>query len=153
MESVVSSAHAMPESTAQRRKAILQLLDELEVSSQTMLLELLEARGISTTQPVLSRDLRALHVAKRDGVYRLTERVTPLESLRALLRGAQPAGSNLLVLFSEPGAASAIARALEAEELAGVVGTIAGDDTVFVAVEDKRHAQKLRERVSALIEG
>jgi transcriptional regulator of arginine metabolism len=142
----------MPPTTDHRRKLVLELLEEQEVASQAQLLDLLEQRGVATTQPVLSRDLRALHVAKQNGVYRPAERVTPLEGMASLLRGARPAGPHLLVVFSEPGAASAIARALEAEQVDGVVGTVAGDDTVFVAVDDGGAALALRERLESLIE-
>ena len=127
-----------PMSPVQDRRAVIrQLLEDNQVQSQQELLELLAQRGFATTQPVLSRDLRKLKVAKREGTYQLVdegERVTPLENLQQLLRSAHPAGPYLLVVATEPGAANAIARAIEAEAPAGLVGTIAGDDTVLVAV-------------------
>jgi transcriptional regulator of arginine metabolism len=101
---------------------------------------------------MLSRDLRALGVAKRAGAYELVveERVTPLEGLAALLRGARPAGEHLVCVFSEPGAASAVARALEAESLPGLVGTVAGDDTVLAAMESDAAGSSLIARVLSL---
>lgn len=135
-----------------RRRTILSLISEREVSSQGELLDLLAERGLSTTQPQLSRDLRALHVAKQDGAYVVTERVTSLQTLASLLRKATTVGEHLVVVHCEPGAASAIARALEAEELEGVVGSVAGDDTVFVAVERAGDAQRLAELVGALLD-
>ncbi len=122
-----------------RRDIIEEILISGEVQSQGQLAELLLQRGIETTQPMLSRDLRTLKVAKRDGIYQLfnTERVTPLENLASLLRSAQLAGPNLCIVNCEPGAASAVARALEAEGLRGLFGTVAGDDCIFVAVESK----------------
>lgn len=140
----------MPQSL-DRRSAIRALLEEESVHSQSELLGLLEARGFATTQPVLSRDLRALRAAKVDGEYRISERVTPLEKLGSLLRDAHPAGPHLLVIRCEPGAASAVARALEAEEHPGIVGTVAGDDTVFVAVEASNHAKRIRKHVLQLV--
>ena len=129
----------MPTTTA-RRQTIRHLLESFQVSSQAQLIDLLSEYGHQTTQPVLSRDLRALNVAKRGGTYQLlpTERVTPLSRLQTLLRHAKPAGENLVVVFCEPGAANAIARALEADPPEGLVGTVAGDDTLFCAVEDKK---------------
>ena len=123
----------------ERRQAIEDILMEQDVRSQGQLAELLADRGIETTQPMLSRDLRSLKVAKRDGCYQLftSERVTPLEKLESLLRNAVLAGPNLCVVQCEPGAASAVARALEAEQIRGVLGTVAGDDSIFVAVESK----------------
>ena len=77
--------------------------------------------------------------------------VTPLESLRSLLRGAEPAGPFLVVIHCEPGAASAIARAFEAENPSGIVGSIAGDDTVFVALDSAEAAGPILELIHSLI--
>ena len=137
-----------------RRSLIRRLLEEHRVANQAELLELLAREGCETTQPVLSRDLRKLHAAKRDGVYVLldeTERVTPLGTLRALLRGARSAGPHLVVVTTEPGAANAIARAMEAEGIDGLVGTLAGDDTVFAAVETPAAGQRLQDLVRTLL--
>ena len=142
----------MTAANRRRHRAILELIQEREIASQGELLELLADRGIPITQPQLSRDLRALDVVKRDGAYRATERVTPLESLAPLLRGARPAGPNLVCVFCEPGAASAIARALEAQEIEGLVGTVAGDDTVFCAVEKKSGGDALRRLIEGLLD-
>ena len=139
-------------STRQRHRTILEVLEEEQVASQAQLLDLLAARGFQTTQPQLSRDLRALHIAKRDGAYRTSERVTPLESLGALLRDARAAGPHMVCVFCEPGAASAIARALEAEGIEGLVGTVAGDDTVFCAVETKAGGDALCSLIEGLVE-
>jgi transcriptional regulator of arginine metabolism len=138
--------------TQERRSTIRTLLAEQPVASQAELLEALEIRGINASQPMLSRDLRALKVAKRDGVYQVfeEERVTPLSALRSLLRSASSA-SHFLVVDSEPGAASAVARALEAEGLEGIVGTVAGDDTVLVCLDSKTAQRRVRQRVQELL--
>jgi transcriptional regulator of arginine metabolism len=137
-----------------RRQAIEEILLDQDVRSQGQLAELLAGRGIETTQPMLSRDLRSLKVAKRDGCYQLfsPERVTPLENLASLLRNAQLAGANMVVVQCEPGAASAVARALEAEQIRGVLGSVAGDDSIFVAVESKVAGGKVVDRVEGLLE-
>lgn len=143
------------QSSVQDRRALIRsLLAEHEVQSQQELLQLLAERGFATTQPVLSRDLRKLKVAKREGIYQLVsegERVTPLEKLQALLRSVKPAGSHLVVVGTEPGAANAIARAIEAEEPTGLVGTLAGDDTVFVAVHSQQTGRDLTELLNSLL--
>lgn len=135
-----------------RRAAIRDLLLEAPVRNQEELLEKLERRGLGASQPVLSRDLRALKVAKRAGAYQIVEeeRVTPLEQLRSLLRTVEPV-SHFLLLSCEPGAASAVARALDSEELDGLVGTLAGDDTVLVAVKSNAAAQRVRRRIQELL--
>jgi transcriptional regulator of arginine metabolism len=137
-----------------RRSAIRKILANQPIHSQGELAELLASQGIETTQPMLSRDLRSLQVAKRDGCYHLLpdERVTPLEALPSLLRGAQTAGPNLVVVSCEPGAASAVARALESESIPGVIGTVAGDDSIFVAVESKVAGTRVMQRVELALE-
>jgi len=140
--------------TQDRRRAIERILTTQEVRSQSELAQILEEEGVTTTQPVLSRDLRSLKVAKRDGAYQFleAERFTPLEALGSFLRGVQLAGPNMVVVHCEPGAASAVARALEAEALGGVAGTVAGDDTIFVAVEDQTAGMLVAETVEATLE-
>ena len=137
----------------ERRARVRTLLTENAVSSQQELLALLAEDGLESTQPVLSRDLRALGAVKHGGRYVVLEsnRVTRLESLRPLLRSANAAGPNLVILTCEPGAASSIARALEDEEHAGVLGTVAGDDTLFVAVDSDRRGQAVVKRVQDLL--
>jgi len=137
---------------ATRRALIRELLLDGAAATQDELRQALRKRSIRVSQPVLSRDLQALGAIKQNGAYALaaTERVTPLDSLRPLLRSVREAG-NLVVILSEPGSASAIARALEAEQIDGVAGTLAGDDTVFVAVAHRKCARAVRERVAALL--
>ncbi len=139
--------------TDARRDTIREILAAQRISSQEALLTALAEQGIQTTQPVLSRDLRTMKVAKRAGVYTLEEsdRVTPLEALRSLLRTTTPAGANMVIVRCEPGAASAVARALEAEQISGLLGTVAGDDTVFAAVSDPEAGALVRRRVSDLL--
>ncbi|MFT7677224.1 MAG: transcriptional regulator of arginine metabolism [Planctomycetota bacterium] len=136
-----------------RRTLIRSLLADRQLGSQEELLGALAEKGVRTTQPVLSRDLRALAAVKRDGVYQILEdeRVTPLETLSILLRSAQVAGPNMAVVRCEPGAASAIARALDAEDLLGSLGTVAGDDTVFIAMSDADAGAALCARVRELL--
>ena len=78
--------------------------------------------------------------------------MTRLEALAVLLRDALPAGPNLVVVRCEPGAASAIARALEAEEADGLIGTVAGDDTVFVAVDQASSGEAIQSQILELVE-
>jgi len=138
--------------TQERRRTIRRLLREREIRSQIELQDLLEGQGILTSQPVLSRDLRALGVAKQGGSYHVLEeeKVTPLTSLRSLLRSSA-AAQHFEIVRCEPGAASAVARALEAEGLEGLLGTIAGDDTVLVMVASRQVGERVRRRISNLV--
>src|SRR5262245_52372969 len=76
-----------------RRDTIRDMIREEEIASQDELMDKLARRGFRTSQPVLSRDLRALNVAKQAGFYRLheEERVTPLAALKSLMRSVGPA--------------------------------------------------------------
>jgi transcriptional regulator of arginine metabolism len=136
----------------ERRAAIRRLVLENSIQSQAELRAKLKSAGFRASQPVLSRDLRLLRVAKEAGVYQIREpeRVTPLSALKSLLRSVEPA-REFLLLRCEPGAASAVARALEAEEIEGVVGTVAGDDTVLVALGAKSAAHHVKKRVTQLV--
>lgn len=136
----------------ERRAAIRRLVLEDALHSQGELRARLKTAGFRASQPVLSRDLRLLRVAKEAGIYRIREpeRVTSLTALKSLLRSSEPA-HELVLLRCEPGAASAVARALEAEEIEGVVGTVAGDDTVLVALDSKAAAQRVKKRVAQLV--
>ena len=140
------------ETTQSRRDTIREILAEGEVRSQTELQDLLEDRGIVTSQPVLSRDLRALGVAKQGGHYHVLEeeRITPLTALRSLLRSSH-AAEHFEIVRCEPGAASAVARALEGEGIEGVLGTIAGDDTVLVVAANATAGAEVRARIESLI--
>ena len=138
----------------ERRATIRRLVLENSISSQAELRAKLKNEGYRASQPVLSRDLRLLRVAKEAGVYQLreSERVTPLTALKSLLRSVDTAREFLLVRC-EPGAASAVARALESEELPGLSGTVAGDDTVLVALHSRAALQRVRRRVAVLTSG
>lgn len=138
----------------ERRAAIRQLVLENSIQSQAELRAKLKAAGYRASQPVLSRDLRILRVAKEAGIYQLREpeRVTSLSALKSLLRSTETP-REFLLLRCEPGAASAVARALEAEELEGIVGTVAGDDTVLVALSSRAALLRVKKRVAALVSG
>ncbi|MDP6368619.1 MAG: arginine repressor [Planctomycetota bacterium] len=139
--------------TASRRAAVRALILDEEVPSQQELQCLLAERGVSATQSALSRDLRVLGAVKREGSYTFLgeELVTPLEKLAVLLRGVALAGDHMVVVTCEPGAASAVARALEAEEPAGLVGTVAGDDTFFAATDGRGTSRALERRLAELL--
>lgn len=139
--------------THDRRRAIVQLLSDREIRSQKELRSALGKRGFRASQPVLSRDLRSLKVVKSGGIYAVMEReqVTPLAQLRPLLRGAEPA-TRFVVVLCEPGAGSAVARAIDASDVEGLVGTVAGDDTVLVALDSDEAARRVRRLVREIVE-
>lgn len=160
----------VPPTKAARHALIEEIITHAAIRSQAELRELLAQRGLRTTQATLSRDLeelRALKVRSADGtqVYALAgERaggaVGPLreeEVIAArlsrwagdLLVSAEAAG-NELVLRTPPGAAQFLASAIDHSVLPGVLGCIAGDDTVLVVCRDPAGAERLGERLLKL---
>ncbi len=121
-----------------RHRAIRLLLERTRISTQSALVKRLREQGHEVTQSSVSRDLSELGAAKMGGAYRLPAPVadTADEVQRLtfeLVRGVAPAGDHLLVVRTMPGAAQIVGSAIDALELSDVVGTVAGDDTIFVA--------------------
>jgi len=133
----------------QRQHRILGLLESHAVTSQTQLVELLAGEGVVATQATVSRDLDDLgaikvRVAGGDTVYAVPEQPheqhAPEEHLRRVFSDwvVDVAHSgNLVVLRTPPGSAHVVASALDRTGVAGVVGTVGGDDTVLVVVAEK----------------
>jgi len=112
------------------RSHIPELLSRGRFRTQTELVTALSERGFSLTQATVSRELSALGVVKIDGCYRLPA----VPAVGAHLRHWKvTAGECLVVLGTEPAFAMVVAQAIDAAGLEGVLGTVAGDDTVFVA--------------------
>ncbi len=145
-----------------RQREIRDLLGQRPIRTQQELAVALRDRGFRATQATISRDVAELGLIKsnRDGVqaYSVPARVTEAEStgeerLRALLHDLpveiREAGL-ILVLKTLPGSAHAIAAALDRTRWSEVVGSIAGDDTVFVALADRAALQRVRGRLLAL---
>lgn len=128
---------------------LLELLETQEILDQDTFLDLLARQGHRLTQSTLSRHLKKLHVQKIDGVYR---RVDPAKAALPPFTLAE-APPNLLVLRTQPGFANALALRLDAAGLPGLVGTIAGDDTVFIAVADPARLHAFGAGLRAFLEG
>ncbi len=137
-----------PITRAGRHARIVELIRGRTVRSQTELADLLAGEGVQVTQATLSRDLEELNAVKVSGAYLIPEdgkrplRETTgqgparlIRLLRELLTGVDSSG-NIAVLRTPPGAAQFLASALDRSGLSDVVGTIAGDDTIFVVARD-----------------
>jgi transcriptional regulator of arginine metabolism len=130
--------------TADRRKRhlkILELISTRAVHTQEELAEALAAEGWDVTQSSVSRDIAALRLVKVDGAYRRPPRGTSAQDPdeRRIADGvltSEPAGEALVVLHSPPGEANRVAVAIDRLAWPDVVGTLAGDDTIFLAVKD-----------------
>ena len=148
---------------ARRREEILALIGQSAVHSQDELLALLRKRGFKVTQPTLSRDLRELGVAKSPAGYvvpgslatvtnisAFTLREDREERVNRLVRtsvlSANAAG-NLVVVRTPVAAAQPLASAIDAAQLEDVLGTIGGDDTIFIAVATSTAAAALARHI------
>jgi transcriptional regulator of arginine metabolism len=142
--------------TAARRRALRRLLQKDEVRSQAQLVAALEAQGFLVTQATISRDLAAMGVSKDGTRYVLNHRSVDHRYLaRALAAYAESFASsgNLVVLKTPPGAAQMVAAAIDGSDLDGVLGTVAGDDTVLVIAVDATGGGALQRRLEEIGEG
>ena len=135
-----------------RRRAIAELLRSHEIRRQSELVRLLRAEGLDATQSSISRDLRDLGVAKLTTGYSLPEpgRGNNVEALRPVaefVRDIRAAGPNLLVITTAIGAAQRVCVTLDRASWPEVVGTISGDDTIFVATTGARAQRRLVARL------
>src|SRR6185503_13111451 len=118
-----------------RQQKILSLIQARPIGTQEDLRALLEKTGVPATQSSVSRDLEELGVVKHHGHYTLPR--TNGTAARGLL-SLDHAGESLVIARTIPGLASAVAVEIDAAALPEIVGTIAGEDTIFIAVRDKR---------------
>lgn len=146
-----------------RRELVRQLVASGRFRSQAEIVAALEARGMTATQATVSRDLASLGAMRgsRGGAtaYLLPDDVITrgelpqpgrLERLLADLPLVVDEAPPLVVLRTSPGGAQAIASAIDLSFLPGVVGTVAGDDTIFIACRDPGALRQLREHIEAV---
>jgi transcriptional regulator of arginine metabolism len=142
---------------AYRQGQILKLIRAKRILTQDDLArELKESCGVETTQVTLSRDIRELGLLKTPEGYRQVEAATAgpdLATMAAELLQDARVAQNLLVLRTSPGNANALAVALDKEDWADVVGTIAGDDTILVVAPDSGAAEQLRKKLLGYVQG
>jgi len=144
-----------------RHQKILELVRTRSISSQDQLREMLAREGVSVTQSTLSRDIKELELVKGRRGYQLPEESASLDSGRRTRRLQAAvhqyllsctAASNLVVLRTPAGHAHPLALALDSGALSGVLGTVAGDDTVLLVAADGDDARRLAAEILALAE-
>ncbi|MFZ0492813.1 MAG: arginine repressor [Acidimicrobiia bacterium] len=144
---------------AARRRVMRRILSSGTMSSQTELVGVLAGEGFEVTQATVSRDLKALGASKvrgADGGFAYTlgvdqgEDVDLARTLAEFAGEIMPSG-NLVVIKTPPGAAQVVAGAIDRSALDHVLGTVAGDDTVLVIVDETggNRLAKLFERIGA----
>jgi len=144
-----------------RRRTLRVLLRKRRIGTQEELVTALQERGFEITQSSLSRDLTVVGARKTDGAYRVVsdaelqdeagQKYPTLTELQPFVRALRTAGPNLLVVATRPGLAQTVALALDSMSMPEVVGTVAGDDTVFVATPSRRAQRSLERRFGRLV--
>ena len=158
---IVSEVFVMPGDRTQqaaRREAILTILRESAVGRQEDLVAELQDQGHDATQSSVSRDLRELGVAKVGDRYLAPHDDRPrphrsFDRLTDFVIGIASAGANITVIRTAAGAAQSVAVALDAAGWPEVVGTISGDDTIFVATKTQRQQILLLARLAQVFPG
>ena len=134
----------------ERQQLILDLISIQPVGRQDTLAHLLGDKGFTVTQASVSRDLEELGIVKQNGRYALAAKPAGLSEFGQI--SINTAGDNLIVVRCKSGLASAAAVRIDAAGIPEVVGTIAGDDTIFVAVTDRDSQTKAIKKLNGVFE-
>jgi transcriptional regulator of arginine metabolism len=128
----------------ERQKRILNLIRARPIGTQEVLRAQLERAGVPATQSSVSRDLEELGVVKHHGRYALPHANGDLT--RGLL-SLDVAGEALIVARCLPGRASSVAVEIDDAALSEIVGTLAGEDTIFIAVRDQKSQRSATKKI------
>jgi transcriptional regulator of arginine metabolism len=124
-----------------RQEALLRIISAEPLKSQMEVAGRLKALGFEVTQASVSRDIEELGVVKAGGRYTLPAR--PQGAKLFGLREIEAAGDALVVAKCDPGLASAAAVRIDSARLPQIAGTIAGDDTIFIAVREAKDQRRV----------
>ena len=136
-----------------RHQKILELIKIYPINTQDDLLDKLRAEGYNVTQSTVSRDIKSLRLQKSlssDGKYRYIAPNLPLADLKSSYSGilssslvSVETAKNLVVIKTHSGMASAACAAIDSMDFMGMVGSLAGDDTIFIACADDDFADDI----------
>ncbi len=139
-----------------RQGRIREVVQKNRISSQEELSVLLKQEGIDITQSTLSRDIRELGLVKAQGSYQISGEVNPALPENAVRRAFEQyvvhsgVSGNIVMIKTSPGNAHSIGVVLDAAQWPEVLGTVAGDDTVFVLLRSGRLGKKVLGRIREL---
>jgi transcriptional regulator of arginine metabolism len=147
---------------AQRQAKIMEIISTTNVETQEQLLSALQAAGFNSTQATISRDIKELRIVKEltsFGTYRYTTATREVPSgftgrLNTIFRECVTNfdyAQNIIVIHTLPGLANAAASTLDAMNMSVVLGTIAGDDTVFIVMRDNNAAAAFCGEIKGLL--
>ncbi len=144
-----------------RHQKIIELVDNYEIETQEELADRLRDEGFQVTQATVSRDIRALKLSKvscgngRQKYVAIKQDDTHLSAkyIRVLKDGfiSMDKAQNILVIKTVSGMAMAVAAAVDALEMEEIVGSIAGDDTIMVAVRTTEDTQAVMDKISEML--
>lgn len=132
-----------------RQEIILDLINSNQIGKQEDLAEMLERLGVIVNQSSVSRDLVELGVAKINGFYAIPPK-TNYAGFGML--SLEIAGNNMIVAKTEAGFAGAICVKIDNAEFSEIVGTIAGEDTIFIAVRNKEEQEIVLNKIWKMFE-
>jgi len=131
-----------------RQNALLSLVDSVSIASQGELASRLLDQGFSVTQASVSRDLDELGIVKLNGHYAIPRKSGGESELGPIM--LDMAGHNLIVGRCASGLASAITVKIDGARIPEIVGTIAGDDTIFIAVKDAESQEAASRKIAEM---
>lgn len=144
-----------------RHELILNYIRNNNVSRQDDIIKMLLENGYNVTQATISRDIKELkiikeHFGKNDIRYAVSERIDNDDNYKMIFKRSAisaDAAMNIIVVKCYSGTANAACIALDSMNLAGLVGTIAGDDTIFVACKDVDATKNIINTINTLLKG
>ncbi len=136
-------------SKQKRQQTILDLIQARNIETQDELTESLSKRGFSATQSSVSRDLDELGIVKVNGFYSLPP--SPTKDDFGLF-DLEIAGENLIIAKCGSGLASSVCVRIDRTKIVEIIGTIAGDDTIFIAVKDKKSQKSAIKKIRETFE-
>ena len=145
-----------------RQAKIMEIISTTNVETQEQLLQELQAAGFTSTQATISRDIKELRIVKELpslGTYRYTTSSRELPGtfsnrLNTIFQHSVTSfdyAQNMVVIHTMPGLASAAATAVDAMNMSVVLGTLAGDDTVFIVMRDTNSAAAFCGEIKSLL--
>ena len=148
---------------SKRQAEILRIIEDVDVETQDQLLSELKARGLTSTQATISRDIKELHLIKEltgYGTYKyaVSGRKTSMNiagRLRTIFKEGVTSfdrAQNIVVLKTMPGLASAACAAIDGMEISDLVGSLAGDDTGMLIMRDSASAEAFCSEAHKLLE-
>ena len=147
---------------SKRQAKIMEIISVTNVETQEQLLKELQDAGFTCTQATISRDIKELHIVKELtnlGTYRYTTATREVPTtfsnrLNTIFRESVNSfdyAQNIIVMHTLPGLAGAAAAAVDSMNLSVVLGTLAGDDTVFIVMRDTNAAAALCGEIRSLL--